>query len=97
MTDQLKITLVQPAIKWEDPASNFKMLNSMLDRGIDDSDLIILPETFSTGFTMNELAKRRIDYIFIKNLKVSKYRHIDDKMKNNNYLSDHLPVLIELK
>ncbi len=53
MTDQLKITLVQPAIKWEDAASNFKMLNSMLERGIDDSDLIILPETFSTGFTMN--------------------------------------------
>ncbi len=50
-----------------------------------------------TGFTKNELAKKRIDYIFVKNLKVSKYSHIDDKMKNNNYLSDHLPVLIELK
>ena len=50
-----------------------------------------------TGFTKNKLAKKRIDYIFVKNLKVSKYSHIDDKMKNNNYLSDHLPVLIELK
>lgn len=50
-----------------------------------------------TGFTKNVLAKKRIDYIFIKNLKVKGYRHIDDKMKNNNYLSDHLPVLIEFK
>jgi endonuclease/exonuclease/phosphatase family metal-dependent hydrolase len=50
-----------------------------------------------TGFTNNQVAKERIDYIFVKNLKVSKYSHIDDKMKNNNYLSDHLPVLIELK
>lgn len=49
-----------------------------------------------TGFKKNVIAERRIDYIFVKNLKVSKYRHIDDKMKNNNYLSDHLPVLIEL-
>ncbi len=49
-----------------------------------------------TGFTKNEIPKRRIDFIFVKDLKVLKYRHIDDKMKNNNYLSDHLPVLIEL-
>jgi omega-amidase len=53
MIDQIRITLVQPAIIWEDAASNFKMLNSMLESRIDDSDLIILPETFSTGFTMN--------------------------------------------
>jgi endonuclease/exonuclease/phosphatase family metal-dependent hydrolase len=50
-----------------------------------------------TGFTKDVLAKRRLDYIFVKNLKVEKYRHIDDKMKNSNYLSDHLPVLIEFK
>ena len=50
-----------------------------------------------TGFKKNRVATKRIDYIFVKGLKVSKYRHIDDKMKNNNYLSDHLPVLIELE
>lgn len=50
-----------------------------------------------TGFEKNTIAEKRIDYIFVKGLKVSKYRHIDDKMKNNNYLSDHLPVLIELE
>jgi len=50
-----------------------------------------------TGFTKNELAIKRIDYIFVKNLNVARYSHIDDKMNNNNYLSDHLPVLIELK
>ena len=50
-----------------------------------------------TGFKKNAIAKRRIDYIFVKNLEVVNYRHIDDKMTNNNYLSDHLPVLIELK
>ena len=49
-----------------------------------------------TGFKKNAIAERRIDYIFVKGLKVVKYRHIDDKMKNNNYLSDHLPVLVEL-
>ena len=50
-----------------------------------------------TGFEKNTIATRRIDYIFVKNLDVVTYRHIDDKRMDNNYLSDHLPVLIELK
>ncbi len=50
-----------------------------------------------TGFTENAIPKKRIDYIFVKNMEVASYRHIDDKMPNNHYLSDHLPVLIELK
>ena len=50
-----------------------------------------------TGFEENKVAERRIDYIFTKDLEAVKYRHVDDKMKNNNYVSDHLPVLIEIK
>jgi endonuclease/exonuclease/phosphatase family metal-dependent hydrolase len=48
-----------------------------------------------TGFTKNAIPKRRIDYIFTKNLTIKTYRHIDDKMRNGNYLSDHLPVFVE--
>lgn len=82
-----------------EPETNpIKILKSVLKDGAQLSpDGIYGPYGTYTGFTKNEVAKRRIDYIFIKNLKVSKYRHIDDKMKNNNYLSDHLPVMIELK
>lgn len=61
------------------------------------SDGIYGPTGTYTGFKSNTIAERRIDYIFVKNLEVVKYRHIDDKRMNNNYLSDHLPVLIELK
>jgi len=53
------------------------------------------PHGTYTGFKKDVIATKRIDYIFIKNLNVLKYRHIDDHMKNNNYLSDHLPVLVE--
>lgn len=49
-----------------------------------------------TGFEKNKVAKRRIDFIFTKKLNVVDYRHIDDKRENNHYLSDHLPVLINL-
>lgn len=50
-----------------------------------------------TGFKKNAIPTRRIDYIFLKDLEVASYRHIEDKRKGNNYLSDHLPVLVELK
>ncbi|PNQ72169.1 endonuclease/exonuclease/phosphatase [Hanstruepera neustonica] len=55
------------------------------------------PEGTFTGFTENAIPERRIDYIFVKNLGVAAYRHIDDKMPNNQYLSDHLPVIVQLK
>lgn len=40
---------------------------------------------------------RRIDYFFTHKLKVLYYVHIDDKMDNNNFVSDHLPVLISIR
>jgi len=50
-----------------------------------------------TGFVPNAVPDRRIDFIFVKDFEVTKYSHIDDKKRDNNYLSDHLPVLIEFK
>lgn len=52
--------------------------------------------TFSS-FDTTIIPKKRIDYIFTGNLIVEKYRIIDDRRKNNLCLSDHLPVLIEIK
>lgn len=47
----MKVSLVQQDIVWENPIANFARLDELL-AGI-ESDLIILPEMFSTGFTMN--------------------------------------------
>lgn len=60
-------------------------------------DGIYGPKGTFIGFQKDTAAKKRIDYIFTKHLDVKKYRHIDDMMENSNHLSDHLPVLIELK
>ncbi len=45
------------------------------------------------GFEPNRILDHRIDYIFVKNLKVANYIHIDDRMENLKYISDHFPVL----
>lgn len=52
----LSITLVQSALIWEDPEANLKRFDKMLDGIANPTDLIILPEMFNTGFTMNAAA-----------------------------------------
>ena len=46
-----------------------------------------------TGFDPHSTITDRIDYIFVKKLKVLSYVHIDDKRKDNHFISDHLPVM----
>ena len=54
----LTITLVQQDLIWEQPAANREHLQRLLE-GQGQTDLIVLPEMFSTGFTMRaeELAE----------------------------------------
>jgi predicted amidohydrolase len=47
----MNITTIQSNIIWEDKDSNLKNYQSKIDKI--ESDLIILPEMFTTGFTMN--------------------------------------------
>jgi len=49
--------------------------------------------TFS-GFQLDALLDRRIDYIFTKNVEIKTYRHLDTKRANGRWISDHLPVLL---
>lgn len=52
MQDQLKIALIQSDLVWEHPKKNRKHLKEKME-SISNVDLIVLPEMFSTGFTMN--------------------------------------------
>ena len=49
----LKLTLVQPDMHWQDPTSNYQLLDNMLAGNKHETDLIVLPEMFTTGFTMD--------------------------------------------
>ncbi|MCB0793570.1 MAG: amidohydrolase [Flavobacteriales bacterium] len=48
----MSITLVQCSLDWEDPLRNCDAMTERLDAVPSGSDLIVLPEMFSTGFTM---------------------------------------------
>jgi len=48
------------------------------------------------GFDLNKIVDQRIDYIFVQNLQVLSYVHIDDKLDNNKHISDHYPVFVTI-
>lgn len=52
MNKKLKVCLVQADLAWEDIEANLRLLEGMLEKLEEGTDLVVLPETFSTGFTM---------------------------------------------
>lgn len=48
----LRVTIVQTVLHWEKIADNLKHFDSLL-HGVSETDLIVLPEMFTTGFSMN--------------------------------------------
>lgn len=48
------------------------------------------------GFDLNPPLDKRIDYIFVDKFEVDSYSHIDSKILNGNWPSDHLPVITKL-
>ena len=50
---QLKVALVQSHLEWENPNANRNILEGKIASISNNVDLIILPEMFTTGFTMN--------------------------------------------
>ena len=51
--NDLNITLIQSHLEWEERDTNLDSLSKMISQSEPNSDLIILPEMFATGFTMN--------------------------------------------
>lgn len=49
----MKITLIQTSLAWEDAAANRNTFSEKINSLKEPTDIIILPEMFATGFTMN--------------------------------------------
>ncbi|WP_346863713.1 amidohydrolase [uncultured Draconibacterium sp.] len=65
----LKITIIQPDIIWENSKKNLEKYSKWLEN-VGDSDVIILPEMFTTGFSMEpEKLKEPMDGISVNWMK----------------------------
>jgi omega-amidase len=51
----MRITIVQPDILWENIPANLEHFDRLLDFSPGFTDLIVLPEMFTTGFSLNAL------------------------------------------
>jgi omega-amidase len=49
----LKITIIQSDLHWENPGANISMFEEKIWKIREQADVIVLPEMFTTGFTMN--------------------------------------------
>lgn len=56
----LRFTLIQTQLHWEDKQANLRMLKSKIDALQEQTQVVVLPEMFSTGFSMRpkELAEK---------------------------------------
>ena len=52
----MHLTLIQPDLYWHDPVANRAMLEERIFTLPEQTDLIVLPEMFTTGFTMDARA-----------------------------------------
>ncbi len=50
---KLNITIIQADLHWEDKAANLKMFEDRIDSIKEKAEVVVLPEMFSTGFSMN--------------------------------------------
>jgi predicted amidohydrolase len=65
----LKITIIQPDIVWENVQANLEKYKTII-AGIESTDVIVLPEMFTTGFSMKpEILKERKDGISVNWMK----------------------------
>ncbi|MCB0468248.1 MAG: nitrilase family protein, partial [Aequorivita sp.] len=53
MNEKLKITIIQSELHWENAEANRVMFSGKIQNIEGETDLIILPEMFTTGFSMN--------------------------------------------
>lgn len=53
MENQLQIALIQTDLIWESPKANRDNIKDIVEDITNNIDLIVLPEMFTTGFTMN--------------------------------------------
>ena len=78
-------------------ANTDELTIKVLSEKLEDSfKMIPLKDSIGTfnGFDINSKLSDRIDYVFTKNIKIIDYRHINKKLPNGLWPSDHLPILV---
>lgn len=52
MSEVLRVTIMQTILHWEEPEANRKHFSKIFQELVEPTDVVVLPEMFTTGFTM---------------------------------------------
>lgn len=74
----------------------YKILTRTLNDAMYGSSHLNGPAGTWNGFNKSSNLDRRIDYIFVHRFKVESFSHVADRRKNGLWVSDHLPVFVQL-
>lgn len=70
MHSSLRVSMIQTSVIWEDRDANLQHVEELLHQVRNDADIVVLPETFSTGFSMNvEKVADTMDGITVSTIK----------------------------
>ena len=71
MAEDFNISLLQFDIVWEDPLTNYQQIESLILNSSFTPDIIVLPEMFNTGFTMEpaKIASENSNRLVIERMK----------------------------
>lgn len=75
MNDFFSITIIQPDLLWEDPVANRHMIELSLAQIQQKTALVLLPETFTTGFSMKPSLAEAMDGTTISWMKEMAIKH----------------------
>ena len=72
---ELLISLIQADLRWEDPDGNRTHFDQLLKEVPSGTDLVLLPETFNTGFpvSLRRASQNHPPYHLYPRLPVSRY------------------------
>ena len=74
----LKVTLIQRELAWESPGDNRDHIAASLAEHSGDTDLVVLPEMFTTGFSMNALANAEAEIAELRRIQTE---HIETSQR----------------
>ncbi len=52
-SSDLSVTIIQTDLVWENPSANLNKIETLIQSIENETDIIVLPEMFTTGFSMN--------------------------------------------
>ncbi len=69
----MRISIIQFDIRWEDKSGNFRQIEHLIADLNNKTDLVILPEMFNTGFSMNpeKLSEKQFSMTYRRMIRIS--------------------------